>query len=279
MRNDGAIPNLPDDDVVEVSARSIATAPTRCRSAPLAPEMLGLVAARQGLRAARPSTAAMSGSRTDALKALMANPLVARLDTARPAARCAARGRTAGTCRGSSPTADLRRRATPRRWPGSSRAPRRRRSMPRSPSRKMFSMKYTDSRRPAASATGNDIRRRVEAVGVLHGNRQTRQRRLEQVVAAHRRVLHLGRDALGLHGGAHDPVRPARERVGVDREDVVVEAPPRDALVDGHHADARAPRRPSASNALPALGALAPAGRGSARIATTRSAACSSPSR
>ena len=53
VRNDGAIANLPDDAVVEVSATSIARARTRSPPTPLAPDMLGLVAAREGLRTAR----------------------------------------------------------------------------------------------------------------------------------------------------------------------------------------------------------------------------------
>jgi 6-phospho-beta-glucosidase len=83
VRNEGAITNLPDDDVVEVpcivdrdGAHAIATAP-------LAPEMLGLV---QHAKAYERLTidAARSGSRTTALLALMANPLVGDYDRAAP---------------------------------------------------------------------------------------------------------------------------------------------------------------------------------------------------
>jgi 6-phospho-beta-glucosidase len=50
---------------------------------PLAPEMHGLVAHAKAYEKLT-VTAAMSGSRTDALKALMANPLIPDWDTARP---------------------------------------------------------------------------------------------------------------------------------------------------------------------------------------------------
>ena len=83
VRNEGAIANLATDDVVEVpcivdhdGAHAIATAP-------LAPEMLGLV---QHAKAYERLTidAARSGSRSTALLALMANPLVGDYDRAAP---------------------------------------------------------------------------------------------------------------------------------------------------------------------------------------------------
>jgi 6-phospho-beta-glucosidase len=75
LRNDGAIPNLADDDIVEISARVGADGPVPIATEPLAPEMLGLV---QHAKAYERLTiaAATSGDRTLALKALMANPLV-----------------------------------------------------------------------------------------------------------------------------------------------------------------------------------------------------------
>jgi 6-phospho-beta-glucosidase len=83
MRNDGAVPNLPDDAVVEVTARVDREGAHPLPVDPLPPEMLGLVehAKAYELLAAR---AAMSGDRGDALKALMTNPLVGDYDTAKP---------------------------------------------------------------------------------------------------------------------------------------------------------------------------------------------------
>ncbi len=74
-RNRGAIPNLPDDAVVEVPARIDRTGATPIATAPLAPEMLGLV---QHVKAyeALAIEAALSGSDAVALRALVANPLV-----------------------------------------------------------------------------------------------------------------------------------------------------------------------------------------------------------
>ncbi len=75
MRNGGAFPNLPDDAVVEVPARIDRDGATPIPTAPLAPEMLGLV---QHVKAyeALAIEAALSGSDAVALRALVANPLV-----------------------------------------------------------------------------------------------------------------------------------------------------------------------------------------------------------
>jgi 6-phospho-beta-glucosidase len=75
VRNDGALPGLPDDAVVEVPAKIDAAGARPLRLAPLAPELLGLV---QQVKAYERLTvrAAVSGDRTVALKALLANPLV-----------------------------------------------------------------------------------------------------------------------------------------------------------------------------------------------------------
>jgi 6-phospho-beta-glucosidase len=83
MRNDGSVPNLPDDAVVEVSARVDRDGAHPLPVDPLPPEMLGLVehAKAYELLAAK---AAMSGDRGDALKALMTNPLIGDYDTAKP---------------------------------------------------------------------------------------------------------------------------------------------------------------------------------------------------
>ena len=83
MRNEGAIANLPDDDVVEVPCTVDRAGAHAIATAPLAPEMLGLV---QHAKAYERLTidAARSGSRTTALLALMANPLVGDYDRAAP---------------------------------------------------------------------------------------------------------------------------------------------------------------------------------------------------
>jgi 6-phospho-beta-glucosidase len=82
VRNDGAIPGLPDDAVVEIPARVDREGAHVIPLAPLAPEMLGLV---QGAKAYERLAvrAAMSGDREIALKALLANQLVGEYDVAR----------------------------------------------------------------------------------------------------------------------------------------------------------------------------------------------------
>jgi 6-phospho-beta-glucosidase len=82
-RNDGAIPNLPDDDVVEISARVDRDGAHPLPTAPLAPEMLGLVQAAKAYERLA-IEAAKTGSRRAALVALMANPLVREYDVAVP---------------------------------------------------------------------------------------------------------------------------------------------------------------------------------------------------
>jgi 6-phospho-beta-glucosidase len=75
VRNDGAIPNLVADDVVEVSATIDLHGAHPLPVDPLEPEMLGLV---QHAKAYERLTieAAKSGDRSLALKALLSNPLV-----------------------------------------------------------------------------------------------------------------------------------------------------------------------------------------------------------
>jgi 6-phospho-beta-glucosidase len=83
LRNAGAIPNLPHDDVVEVAARIDAEGAHPLATDPLAPEMAGLVHhAKAYERLAIDS--ATSGSRATALKALLSNPLVGDYERARP---------------------------------------------------------------------------------------------------------------------------------------------------------------------------------------------------
>jgi 6-phospho-beta-glucosidase len=83
VRNDGAIPGLADDDVVEVACTVDASGAHPLPLDELAPDMLGLV---QHVKAYERLTirAALSGSRDDALRALMANPLVGDYDIASP---------------------------------------------------------------------------------------------------------------------------------------------------------------------------------------------------
>ncbi len=75
LRNDGAIANLPSDAVVEITATIDRDGAHPLATAPLAPEMHGLVAHAKAYELLA-IEAAMSGSRATALKALMTNPLV-----------------------------------------------------------------------------------------------------------------------------------------------------------------------------------------------------------
>jgi 6-phospho-beta-glucosidase len=81
VRNAGAIPNLPLDDVVEVAATIDAEGAHPLPVAPLSEEMLGLV---QHAKAYERLTirAATSGDRVLALRALLSNPLVPDYPTA-----------------------------------------------------------------------------------------------------------------------------------------------------------------------------------------------------
>ncbi len=83
VRNDGAIPNMADDAVVEVACRIDASGAMPLPVEPLAPEMLGLV---EQVKAYERLTvaAAVSGDRGLALKALMANPLTSEYRVAKP---------------------------------------------------------------------------------------------------------------------------------------------------------------------------------------------------
>jgi 6-phospho-beta-glucosidase len=83
LRNGGAIPELPADEVVEIGARVGRDGVEPIPVEPLGPELLGLVLQ---LKAYERLTikAALSGDRQTALLALLANPLVARYTTAEP---------------------------------------------------------------------------------------------------------------------------------------------------------------------------------------------------
>jgi 6-phospho-beta-glucosidase len=83
VRNDGAIANLADDDVVEVACTVDRDGAHPLPVDPLPPEMHALVAHVKDYERLT-IAAALSGSRSDALQALLANPLVADLDTAQP---------------------------------------------------------------------------------------------------------------------------------------------------------------------------------------------------
>jgi 6-phospho-beta-glucosidase len=75
MRNDGAIPGLPDDAVVETRAVVDADGAHPLPQRPLSPEMLGLVQHAKAYEMLAVK-AARSGSRDDVVRALLANPLV-----------------------------------------------------------------------------------------------------------------------------------------------------------------------------------------------------------
>jgi 6-phospho-beta-glucosidase len=75
MRNDGAIPGLPDDAVVELPAVVDATGAHPLPQRALPPEMLGLVHHAKAYEHLAVS-AAKTGSRDQVIRALLANPLV-----------------------------------------------------------------------------------------------------------------------------------------------------------------------------------------------------------
>jgi 6-phospho-beta-glucosidase len=81
VRNDGALPDLPHDAVVEIPARIDRSGAHVSPLSPLQPDMAGLV---QQVKAYErlTVTAAIHGDRAAALKALMANPLVRTYRTA-----------------------------------------------------------------------------------------------------------------------------------------------------------------------------------------------------
>jgi 6-phospho-beta-glucosidase len=83
LRNDGAIPNVAPDAVVEISARIGRNGAQGIATEPLAPELLGLVEHAKAYERLA-ILAAKRGSRRDALLALLANPLVPDYATAGP---------------------------------------------------------------------------------------------------------------------------------------------------------------------------------------------------
>jgi 6-phospho-beta-glucosidase len=82
VRNGGALPDLPDEAVVEVPCRVDRAGAHPLPLAPLAPEMRGLVQAAKAYEELAVE-AAISGDRRTALRALIANPLVGA-DVAEP---------------------------------------------------------------------------------------------------------------------------------------------------------------------------------------------------
>lgn len=83
VRNDGAIPNLADDDVVEMAARVDREGAHPLPTRPLPAEMFGLVQHAKAYERLA-IAAAMSGDRTLALRALLTNPLGPSADRAQP---------------------------------------------------------------------------------------------------------------------------------------------------------------------------------------------------
>jgi len=83
VRNDGAIPNVAADAVVEVACRIDSQGAHPLPVAPLAPEMLGLVEQAKAYERLT-VRAAVEGDRAVALEALMANPLVREGHVAAP---------------------------------------------------------------------------------------------------------------------------------------------------------------------------------------------------
>lgn len=75
VRNDGALPGLADDAVVEVPARVLPDGPVPVPQRPLPPEMMGLVEHCKAYERLAVE-AACSGSRKAVTRALVANPLV-----------------------------------------------------------------------------------------------------------------------------------------------------------------------------------------------------------
>ena len=75
MRNDGALPDLPDDAVVEIPCTVDRDGAHPLPQRPLVPEMAGLVAHCKAYERLAVE-ASMSGSRDTVIRALVANPLV-----------------------------------------------------------------------------------------------------------------------------------------------------------------------------------------------------------
>jgi len=81
VRNDGALPGLPDDAVVGLPCRVDAEGAHALPQRPLPPEMMGLVEHAKAYERLAVE-AAMGGSRRAVVRALLANPLVGQFPRA-----------------------------------------------------------------------------------------------------------------------------------------------------------------------------------------------------
>jgi 6-phospho-beta-glucosidase len=81
LRNDGSLPFLPDDHVIEVPARVGASGLVAESIAPLADDLLGLISAVAGYERLA-LDAAIHGGRDRVLRAMQAHPLVLQYDRA-----------------------------------------------------------------------------------------------------------------------------------------------------------------------------------------------------
>ncbi len=82
VRNRGTLPNLPDEAVVEVSCLVDGTGATPLPTAPLAPDLAGLVSHVSGYEELAVE-AALKGGEDRVFRALLAHPLVGQVDQAR----------------------------------------------------------------------------------------------------------------------------------------------------------------------------------------------------
>jgi 6-phospho-beta-glucosidase len=82
VRNHGTLPNLPDEAVIEVSCRVDGAGATPLATAPLAPDMAGLVAHVSGYEELAVD-AALRGGADRVYRALLAHPLIGQADQAR----------------------------------------------------------------------------------------------------------------------------------------------------------------------------------------------------
>jgi 6-phospho-beta-glucosidase len=82
VRNAGTLPNLPDEAVIEVSCRVGPDGATPVKTAPLAPELAGLVSHVSGYEELAVE-AALKGGADRVFRALLAHPLIGQTDRAR----------------------------------------------------------------------------------------------------------------------------------------------------------------------------------------------------
>ena len=106
VRNNGTIPQLPDDAVIEVPARVGQRARTRSRCPALPPHQAGLIAHTAAYEALAAS-AAVSGDRDVAFRALLTHPLIGQSGSGGAAAQRHPRRQPPATCRHSRDRDDL----------------------------------------------------------------------------------------------------------------------------------------------------------------------------